>query len=235
MDKSKATSLIIKDFRKVRIHTFIAPFRFAANATHIIETENELVLIDAQFVNPMALAFRAYVDRLGKPINRMILSHGHPDHYFGITAAFSDVEVHALPGIDKIIEKMGPVIIKNQKSTFGDLIPDEVVLPKPTIEANTSEVIDGLTYHYEAVEDTEAELQLVIKLPELGTIVAQDLVYSDVHIWLGMGFFENWIAALKELVNAEGYDYYLAGHGLPCSKTEVQANIDYIQKALELI
>lgn len=234
MDRVNTTTLIVKDFQGVKIHTFVSPYAYATNATHIIETANELVIVDTQFINPLALGFRAYVNSLSKPVNRVFISHGHPDHYFGLAAAFADCKAYSLEGINTIIGEWGPQMIKNQKPTFGNMIPDEVVVPQYSVVPNTSEIIDGLTYEYEIVEGAESEAQLLIKLPELGTVIAQDLVYSGVHIWLGMGWFENWAAELQKLANTEGYDYILAGHGLPCTKDEIHNNIRYIQTAQKL-
>ncbi|MBL7980056.1 MAG: MBL fold metallo-hydrolase [Bacteroidetes Order II. Incertae sedis bacterium] len=234
MDRNNSTSLVIKDFQGVKIHSFISPYPYAANATHVIETAHELVVVDTQFLSPMAQAFRAYVDSLDKPVNRVFISHGHPDHYFGLALAFSDCKAYSLAGVNQIIAEWGPQMIKNQKPTFGDLIPDAVLVPQHSVTPGTSEVIDGLTYEYEVVEGTESEAQLLIKLPELGTVIAQDLVYSGVHIWLGMGWFEKWTAELQRLADTDGYDYILAGHGLPCTKDEIHNNIRYIQTAQRL-
>lgn len=234
MDRINATTLVLKDFQGVKIHTFVSPYAYAANATHIIETANELVIVDTQFINPLAHGFRAYVNSLGKPVNRVFISHGHPDHYFGLAAAFADCKAYSLEGINTIIGEWGPQMIKNQKPNFGDMIPDEVAVPQYVVVPNTSEIIDGLTYEYEVVESAESEVQLLIKLPELGTVIAQDLVYSGVHIWLGMGWFENWATELQKLANTKGYDYILAGHGLPCTKDEIHNNIRYIETAQKL-
>ena len=234
MDRINSTTLVVKDFQGVKIHSFISPYPYAANATHVIETAHELVVVDTQFLNPMAQAFRAYVDSLGKPVNRVFISHGHPDHYFGLASAFSDCKAYSLAGVNQIIAEWGPQMIKNQKPTFGDLIPDAVLVPQHNVVPGTSEVIDGLTYAYEVVEGAESEAQLLIKLPELGTVIAQDLVYSGVHIWLGMGWFEQWTAELQGLAGTDGYDYILAGHGLPCTKDEIHNNIRYIQTAQRL-
>ncbi|MCB9349899.1 MAG: MBL fold metallo-hydrolase [Lewinellaceae bacterium] len=234
MDRNNSTSLVIKDFQGVKIHTFVSPYAYAANATHIIETANELVIVDTQFITPLALGFRAYVNSLNKPVNRVFISHGHPDHYFGLASAFSDCKAYSLSGINEVIAGWGPQMIINQKPAFGALIPDAVVVPQYSVAPGTSEVIDGLTYEYEVIEGAESEAQLLLKLPELGTIIAQDLIYSGVHIWLGMGWFEKWAAELQQLAATEGYDYLLAGHGMPCTKEEIHHNIQYIQTAQQL-
>ena len=234
MTTQNSTSIIVKDFNGVKVHTFLAPYEAAANATHIIETENKLVLVDTHFLTPLAQAFKGYALSLNKPIDRIFISHGHPDHYFGLASAFSEYPAYTLTGIDKVIAEWGPQMIKNQKPMFGDLIPNEVVVPQHTLTPNTEEVIDGLTYQYEMVEGAESEAQLLIKLPQIGVIVAQDLVYSGVHLWLGMGWFDKWISELENVLNADGYNYILSGHGLPCGKDEVMNCIYYLKVAKEL-
>ncbi|MEZ4771987.1 MAG: MBL fold metallo-hydrolase [Bacteroidia bacterium] len=231
MIKDNSTSIHIKDFQGVKIHSFVAPYEYAANATHIIETANELVIVDGQFITPLAQAFRGYVDSLKKPINRVFISHGHPDHYFGYASAFADQKGYSLEAVNKIIAEWGPQMITNQKPTFGDLIPDQVLVPKHTVNAGTTETIDGLNYEFESVEGAENEIQLLIKLPEIGVVIAQDLVYSGVHLWLGMGWFDNWMNELQKVADLEGYNYILPGHGLPCIKDEVVNNIQYLKTA----
>jgi metal-dependent hydrolase (beta-lactamase superfamily II) len=233
MNIQNATSVIVKDFQVAKIHTFVAPYNVAANATHVIEGEKELVLVDTQFITPMANAFKGYVEDLGKPVNRIFISHGHPDHYFGLASAFSDVRAYSLEDVNTIIGQSGPQMIKNQKPAFGDLIPDEIVVPKHAMQAGTSETIDGITYEYGRIDNVESEAQLIINLPDLEAAIVQDMIYSDVHLWIGMGFFDNWIEAASKLLTSKA-NYFLAGHGMPCSKSEVLANIEYLQTAKNL-
>ena len=73
------------------IHSLTAPVQAFANSTHIIETPNTLVLVDTQFFLPNAVDVRAYADELGKPIDRLYITHEHPDHFLG-SEAFDDLE-----------------------------------------------------------------------------------------------------------------------------------------------
>src|SRR5262245_4800903 len=94
----------------VCVHSFISSFSYdnIANATHIIESKTKLVLIDGQFLVPYAKQFRAYADSLGgKPIDRLYLSHRHPDHWFGLSAAFEDVKIYALRETIDSIKQQG--------------------------------------------------------------------------------------------------------------------------------
>src|SRR5258708_4009402 len=69
--------LILNDRGKAKIHTF-APAPLAAT-THIIETAEGLVVIDAQQFVSGAQEAIAYVRSLNKPVRRLISNQRHPD------------------------------------------------------------------------------------------------------------------------------------------------------------
>jgi hypothetical protein len=160
--------MVVKQAGDVRIHTFISAFTHdnIANATHIVESKNGLVLVDAQFLVPYARKFREYADGLGKPIERLYLSHRHPDHWFGSGAAFGDVPIHALPETATFIAEHGEDSLSDHWK-LGDLAPDSIVVPKETVEPGEC-TIDGVRYVFDRVTETEVDFHLTIKLPELG-------------------------------------------------------------------
>lgn len=219
---------VVKEIGDVKVHTFVSHEMFLANATHIIEGPNELVVVDGQFVVPYALQFRGYVDSLGKPINRVYLSHAHIDHYFGLGAAFDDVDVYALPETIAFLEQSGEEIRKARAEVYGGFVPDKLVIPGHTVSAGT-EVIDGVTYEHVVYNDAETDFQLAIKLPELGVFITQDIIYSGAHIYLTEGL-DNWITILQEIGESE-YEVFLPGHGMPADKNEIKNNINYLQTA----
>lgn len=217
-----------------KIHTYLSPADANANATHVIESENTLVLVDAQFLVPFAQEFRDYVDGLGKPIDRIIISHSHPDHYWGLSTAFADVPAYALAETIAAIEEGGAAMLEMQKPDLGDMAPEAIRVPDNLITAGT-EVIDGITYnvkHYKDAEDTD---QLVIELPELSAIIVQDLVYNQIHLFTAANL-ENWAIHVKEVQGLTQFTLGLAGHGMPFEDQIVYGNvIGYLQKAGEIL
>ncbi|MFD5078325.1 MBL fold metallo-hydrolase [Streptomyces sp. NPDC058371] len=223
----------MKQTGDVRIHTFVSSFMYGniANATHVIETRNQLVLVDGQFLAPYARAFRNYADSLGKPIERLYLSHRHPDHWFGLGTAFSDIPVYALSETMNFIQDHGEESI-NDHWKLGDLAPDHIVVPKQVVGPG-EETIDGVRYVFDRVVDTEIDYDLTIKLPELGVYFAQDLIYSGTHLYLTkhMG---HWTRVLQEMLTSD-YELFMPGHGLPADKNEVARNIEYLSAARQAI
>lgn len=221
---------LVKRIKDVRIHTFVSAFTQdnIANATHIIETKNALVLIDGQFLVPYAQQFRAYADSLGKPINRVYLSHRHPDHWFGLGAAFQDVPVYALQETIDFLQQDGETSLQDHWK-MGALAPTAIVIPQHVAKPG-KDVIDGVTYVLDQIDDTEIDYLLAIRLPDLGVFIAQDLIYSGTHLYLTK-YMQNWIGVLQKLLLSDD-EIFLAGHGFPADKGEVARNIQYLTVAL---
>lgn len=230
---SDPIAMVVKRSGDVRIHTFVASFAYnnIANATHIIETKNQLVLVDGQFLVPYARAFRDYADSLGKPIERLYLSHRHPDHWFGLGAAFTDVTVYALPETIGFIQEHGEES-RSDHWKLGDLVPDRIVVPKEAVSPG-EETIDGVRYLFDRVTDTEIDFDLTVRLPELGVYFAQDLIYSGTHLYLTQ-HLDHWISVLQEML-ASDYELFMPGHGLPADKNEVARNIEYLSAAQQAV
>ncbi|MEV0979463.1 MBL fold metallo-hydrolase [Streptomyces sp. NPDC049915] len=223
----------MKQTGDVRVHTFVASFAYGniANATHIIESRNQLVLVDGQFLAPYARAFRDYADSLGKPIERLYLSHRHPDHWFGLGTAFTDIPVYALSETMTFVREHGEDSISDH-GKLGDLAPDRIVVPKQ-VASPGEETIDGVRYVFDRVTDTEIDYTLTIRLPETGVYFAQDLIYSGTHLYLTT-HMDHWTRVLQEMLVSD-YELFMPGHGLPADKNEVARNIEYLAAARQAI
>lgn len=221
--------IIVKKIGNIRIHTFISSYEKnnIANATHIIENE-KLVVIDAQFYKYYALKFREYIDSIGKPIERLYISHRHPDHWFGLATAFQDVPVYALQKTIDFLKKDGEASIEDHKAKMGDQVPDSLLIPQNVAKPG-KEIIDGIEYLFEKVVDTEIDYLLTIKLPELKIQIVQDLIYSGTHLYLTK-HIRKWAGILQEMLFSDD-DLFLPGHGLPADKIEVAQNLKYLLAA----
>jgi hypothetical protein len=221
--------IIVKRIGDIRIHTFISSFEKnnIANATHIIEND-KLVIIDAQFFKYYALEFRKYIDSLEKPIERLYISHRHPDHWFGLDTAFKDIPVYALKETIDFIETKGDDSIEDHKLKMGDQVPDRILVPGNVVGPG-KEKIDGIDYVFEKVVETEIDYLLTIKLPKLKIQIVQDLIYSGTHLYLTK-HMQKWAGVLEKMLWSED-ELFLPGHGVPADKIEVAQNLKYLLAA----
>lgn len=224
--------LTVSEFDRVRVHTLVAPAELTANSAHVVETADHVLIVDAGNSRDTAEAFRTYVDAIGKPIERVVLSHGHPDHWFGVALAFPHDLIWADARTIERIAERGNGDIQRLSAFFpADQIPSEPVVITNTLEAGTID-LDGVLLDVDVVETAEAPSQVVISIPEAKVLIAQDLVYSDGHLFTGNGSFQEWISVLESFAATTDDEWIvLAGHGMPTTRAIFAAEIDYLNAA----
>ena len=205
-------SMTVTEFKDSKIHSYQSPDLTGCVTTHIIETPERLILVDGQRSVIYGQEIRTYAESLGKPIDRMIISHLHPDHWFG-AYQFRDVPVHSLKETQGEIDQLGEFFIEISKPSLGEHVPPEKVVPDVLIPNGFSETIDGVTLQYSHVTDAESDNMLTVYLPNERVLIAQDLLYNNCHLFCGHGNFQGWQKSLKDMRNDTSFDLVLPGHG----------------------
>jgi glyoxylase-like metal-dependent hydrolase (beta-lactamase superfamily II) len=210
----------------VKIHTYMSPLVMFANTSHVIELKNELIIVDGQFFAPYALELKKFTDSLGKPVTRLYISHDHPDHYIGFGDAFPNVKVYALAETKASIEQNGQKVLEKRQAQFGPMIASK--LNKPTIiQQPGEETIENVKFIFEKSSNNESETSLVIKLPEPGVYIAQDIVYNKVHLFIESNT-KGWENALYKIMSEKNYRIILSGHGKEGGDELLKEDINYL-------
>jgi len=211
----------------VRVHTYMAEPAGAMVTSHIIETAAGPVLVDGQFVAASARELRTYLDSLGGTPARVILSHAHPDHWFGFAAAGISA-VHAGPLTAKFVSENGAAVVAQRKV---ETTPPTIA---GTIEAG-DQTIGGVTFRFRPVLDTEAPEIMTIELPAAGVLIAQDVVYNKVHAVVSRQL-DQWIAALRAIESRAGMvPVILPGHGEPTAPADLAGLMRYLEAVKPLL
>ena len=233
-------NLVITTIKRnnAQIHCCASPDDGERVNAQIIETANKLVIVDAMLMRPYASELREYAKSLGKPVDRVFVTHSHPDHWFGIEY-FQDVDVYAFPETIEEIKMFAKIAMDFHRSNHGDLVTDTLFLPNKVI--TESEVtIDGVLFRLFKIVAAEDVFMLALDLPGEKTFIAQDLLYNKVHLFVGQRSmdgtlcFDGWIAALKQYDNAE-YDVVLPGHGVPADISIIKENITNLEKVKSIL
>src|ERR1700726_3125052 len=104
-------AILVNQFGPVKIHSYLSPAEGLHANTQMVEGPNAVVIFDAQLLLPYADEVASYVQTFGKPIDRIILSHAHTDHWGGLqvlTERFTNARVFALDGIAEQVRATGP-------------------------------------------------------------------------------------------------------------------------------
>jgi glyoxylase-like metal-dependent hydrolase (beta-lactamase superfamily II) len=222
----KGSVILDVERKNFKLYTFVSPNEMFAVTSHIIELPTQLIVIDGQFFAPYAQQLKSLTDSLKKPISRFYISHDHPDHYLGFGDAFPNVEVYALKETKERIEKDGDETLKKRQQQFGDMIPKS--LRKPThIQKEGKEVIEGVTFIFTKSLHNEAEVSMVIKIPEAKAYIAQDIVYNKTHLFIH-GHTSGWRKALEDIQKDTQYTLILPGHGKPTDRSVLQEDLKYL-------
>lgn len=239
MAQPQLGTIVTKDYRGTTIHTYNSPEEGLFVSSQIVETADGLVVLDAVFHLAHAEALADYIEGLGKPVNRIIISHIHPDHWSGLDVLhkrFADAPIYALPEVTAYIRENGQKILDARNEAFGPVLAKSPTLPDHDLKEG-EETIGGVRFQFEAQPDGESDWQAIVRLPDAGVVIAFDLVFpAEHHLFTVASHFDHWVELLEEIKKdgQNGYDTLLIGHGKPVGFDVIDGNISYLHKAKEI-
>jgi hypothetical protein len=230
-------AILVSRFGPVKIHSYLSPLDGFHVNTQMIEGPSAIVIFDGQLLLPYADEVASYVQTLGKPVDRIILSHAHTDHWSGLqvlTERFPDVRVFALDGVADQLRARGSARLDSFRPIYGERIATEVTIPAETVTEGLQR-IDGVTYDFRRFVDAESDLQLAALLPEQKVLMAFDLVFSpNEHVFTVVDHFDHWMIVLEQLKALQGYDTITIGHDTPVHRSAIDSTITYVKRAREI-
>ena len=205
--------------------------------SYIFETKNKLILFDLPLLESYAAFIQNFVERLNKPVDRIYISHAHPDHFFGLTR-FSEYNSYASKQCIDVISQLGSQYLDFKRSQMPEPadLPDVVTTPDNAVNDHTYSA-DGIDFEIKVAERVEYAEGLYIEIPAHDIIIAGDLVYNKVHHFIGERDENNepclphWISFLKSL-SPNDYDIIFPGHGEVSDSDLIQQSIDYLESLL---
>ena len=208
----------------------------------LIETAEKLILVDTLQLKPHSEELRTYIESIGKSLDRVIITHLHPDHWMG-APAFAGTPVYALPEVIGAINAMADYFIGYHRSLHPDNADQVIFAEKnlPTeVLAEGILTIDGVDLNLIKVLDTECQVNLILEIPAEKVLLAQDLIYNDVYAFFGdktsggQFSFDNWISILTKLKSRD-FLHVFPGHGEPTDASVLDKQIAYLQYVKQLV
>jgi glyoxylase-like metal-dependent hydrolase (beta-lactamase superfamily II) len=189
------------------------PKRFSPMASTLIYGDRDAVLTDPGMTEDQARVLGDWVAAKRRNVTDIFITHGHGDHFFaaGLLAERFGARVVATAGT--IAQMQGSVATR-------PMLWDKLYQGIPTSPVTAVTVpgdrftLEGYDLVMVDVGHADADDNSVLHVPDLGLVVAGDVIYNGVHMYLAQSAtlgFGGWREAIDK-VEALGPRYIVCGH-----------------------
>jgi glyoxylase-like metal-dependent hydrolase (beta-lactamase superfamily II) len=210
----------------------------------LIMGRHDAVLIDPPLTTTQAGEIGDWIAASGRELRQIYITHGHGDHWFGaipLLQRFPGITVRATVGTVKLMEAQNDPTFRAE---FWDRVfPGQL----PTGKLDVA-VVDERGFELDGVEllpievgHTDTDATTMLHVPEMGLLVAGDVVYNGVHLYLtesgGVTGIDEWLAAL-DVAESLRAATVIAGHKDPRAfdnPSQIQATRRYLTDARRLL
>jgi len=214
---------------KLHLRVFTSgPDGFSVNST-LIYGDKDAVLVDTQFVMSEAHRVAAMILESRKNLTTVYITHGHPDHYFGIAVlkqAFPNAKFLALPATVAAIRNGWEGRLKNWTPEFGfnlpkagPILPAELQGNAINLEGQTLQVVGGVT--------GDGPNNSYVWIPSLRAVIAGDIVFSGSY-FTPPKMPQDWLKTLDQIAGLKPITV-IPGHQIAGARTDA-STIDFMRK-----
>jgi glyoxylase-like metal-dependent hydrolase (beta-lactamase superfamily II) len=201
---------------------------------YLVETPNAVVAVDATLSETESRAFRAEVDRIGKPLLAVLITHPHPDHVAGITnlVAGSAPKIVATQPVLELMRRLEEPKRRQWTPVFGAEWVQRWTYPNTVVASGDRLTFDGVTYAVLDLGpggDSEANAVWFIEAPRR-TAFLGDLTFDGTHSYAADGHLLAWLANLSTVERlCAGMDVVFPGHGAAAAPGSlISAQVAYL-------
>jgi glyoxylase-like metal-dependent hydrolase (beta-lactamase superfamily II) len=188
----------------------------------LIYGKRDAVLVDTFLTVQQSNDLVKWVAARGKNLTTIYITHGHGDHWFGTGALLSHFPNSRLVARPEVVRSMrqqsAPEFIRNWNQQFPDQIPDQLMIADE-LKGNKIE-LEGFDLLAVEVGHSDTDHTTCLNVPSIGLIVAGDVAYNDVHLYLAESNAQTrheWISALDKIESLKPHAV-IAGHKRPTNE-----------------
>ncbi|MEV4263966.1 MBL fold metallo-hydrolase [Kribbella sp. NPDC049584] len=178
---------------------------WSPTAATLIYGERDAVLVDPLMTQAEGEDLAGWVAASGKNLTTIYVTHGHGDHWFGaapVLDRFPDAKVVATAAVvEGMKQNLSPAWLDGfWRDRFPGQLPDRFVVAEP-LERDTF-TLEGKQLVAIELGHTDTDGTSALHVPSIGLVVAGDVAYDEVHLYLAesvAGGIDQWLAALDAL------------------------------------
>jgi glyoxylase-like metal-dependent hydrolase (beta-lactamase superfamily II) len=178
------------------------PKLFSPMASTLIYGSEDAVLTDPGMTEDQAQALGNWVAEKGRNVTDIFITHGHGDHWFaaGLLAKRFGA---------RVVASEGTIALMHTSLATRPFLWDKIytgIPPSPVTAVSVPDnrlSLEGHELEIVEVGDTDAEDSTVLHVPALELVVAGDVIYNGVHMYIAqsafVGGFGPWRAAIDKV------------------------------------
>jgi glyoxylase-like metal-dependent hydrolase (beta-lactamase superfamily II) len=225
----------------LEVRSYSSDASFAINA-HLLVGEKEAILIDTGFYRADADKIVDLIRSTGRTLRFIILTHAHPDHYFGadvIETAFPGVPIEVGTNVYLDFQANAQSTFNAYKAQLGDQIADRIItpflLPDPVNGYYEIDFEGHKLRLYEQPQAGESKGAEVVEVDDPHILLSGDVLYNNVHLVLAECHADGWKQDI-EWLRGLGYATIYPGHGATAQGTApLDAARDYLDAAVPIL
>ncbi len=189
---------------------------FNSNAGFVV-TADSVIVIDALGTPPLGEALLAAIRRItDKPVRRVILTHYHADHFYGLPAfKAAGAEVWAQrAGQDYFTSGEAAARLAQRRQDLFPWVDEHTRLVEPDrwLDGDSRFEDGGVHFRIDVVGPAHSPEDLTISVDEDGVVFCGDLLFAGRIPFVGSADSRRWLAAIDRLA-ARRPKILVTGHG----------------------
>lgn len=206
-------------------------------AATLITGERDAILVDPLMTIDQGRSLADWIAASGKNLTTVYVTHGHGDHWFGVGVIRERYPQVRAVATARVVEHMKRQVSSKTfaaawESRFPKLIQRDVRVAEPLSDLHFE--LEG--HELVAVEIGHADTDdtTILHVPSIGLVVAGDVAYNDVHVYLAESDHDRRMEWLRALAVIDGLHprAVVAGHkrsGRPDDPTIIDETRAYIR------
>jgi glyoxylase-like metal-dependent hydrolase (beta-lactamase superfamily II) len=203
----------------------------------LIHGQEEAVLVDTLVTFDQVDALADWIDGFGKRLVGIYITHGHSDHWIGLSRLrerFGDVPGWARPKVFEraVFEATNPGLSGYWQGVFPGEIPEKPETPDRL--ETTSIELEGSEIRVIDIGQGDTEHSTIVHVPSIRAVVGGDVVYNEVHMMTAetdARSRQDWIDNLNQIASLDP-QIVVSGHhrvGAPNDPKSIGESQQYLR------
>jgi len=210
---------------------------FSVSNFGLVEGPRSLLAIDAGGGPQHARNFLKAAQTLGKPVDRIVITHEHPDHSVGLTQFPPGIDIVAQEETRAQMVKMGtpatPAYWKTNPAWGNADDVNRVVLPTTTFHDRMSVYYGDTKVDFEWPGKAHTSGDALVYVRSARIVFMGDIAFFGVTPLNGSGFIQDWIKVCDAVLQDPQVDVIVPGHGPVGGKKDLVEMRDYLVLLLD--